>query len=45
MYTLFGFNGSGSAAIECALEMTGAPFRLVQAASWDPHSALDELER
>ena len=32
MYTLFGFSGSGSAAAECALEMTGASYRIVQAA-------------
>ena len=29
MYTLFGFKGSGSAAVECALEMTGADYRIV----------------
>lgn len=45
MYTLFGSKGSGSAAAECALEMTGAPYRIVQAASWEPGPELDELER
>ncbi len=45
MYTLFGFKGSGSAAVECALEITGAPYRIVQAASWEPGPELDELER
>lgn len=45
MYTLFGFKGSGSAAIECALEMTGAPYRIVQAASWEPGAELEELAR
>jgi len=44
MYTLFGYKGSGSAAIECALERAGAPFRLVAAASWAADSALAELE-
>ena len=45
MYTLFGFKGSGSAAVECALEMTGAPYRIVETASWEPGPELDELER
>ena len=45
MYTLFGFEGSGSAAVECALEMTGAPYRIVETASWEPGPELDELER
>jgi GST-like protein len=44
-YTLFGSMGSGSAAIEAALERCGAPYRLVDAASWQPDSALAELER
>jgi GST-like protein len=45
MYTLFGFKGSGSAAVECALEMTGAPYRIVEAASWEDNAALAELAR
>ena len=45
MYTLFGFKGSGSAAIECALEMAGADYRIVEAASWEKNAALDELTR
>ena len=45
MYTLFGFKGSGSASVECALEMTGAPWRLVETASWEHNDALAELER
>jgi GST-like protein len=45
MYILFGFKGSGSAAVECALEMTGADYRIVEAASWEPGGALAELER
>jgi len=44
-YTLFGSMGSGSAAIEAALERCGAPYRIVNAASWEPDSALAELER
>ncbi|MFL6678570.1 MAG: glutathione S-transferase family protein, partial [Burkholderiaceae bacterium] len=45
MYTLYGFTGSGSASVECALEMTGAPYRIVEAASWENNDALAELER
>ena len=45
MYTLFGFKGSGSASVECALEMTGAPYRIVETASWEHNDALAELER
>jgi GST-like protein len=42
-YTLFGFKGSGSAAVEMALEVAQVPYRIVNAASWEPSSALDEL--
>lgn len=45
MYTLFGFKGSGSAAVEAALDMAALPYRRVEAASWEPTSALAELER
>ena len=45
MYTLFGFKGSGSASVECALEMTGTPYRIVETASWEQNDALAELER
>ena len=45
MYTLFGFKRSGSASVECALELTGAPYRIVDAASWETNDALAELER
>ena len=45
MYTLYGSQGSGSAAVEAALERTGVPFRLVRASSWEPDSAIGELER
>jgi GST-like protein len=45
IYKLYGAKGSGSAAIEAALEMTGEKFCLVDAASWDPASAVEELER
>jgi len=45
MYTLFGFKGSGSASVECALEMTGAPYRIVETASWEQNAQLEELAR
>jgi GST-like protein len=43
MYTLFGSRGSGSAAVEAALELTGSAYRIVDAATWEPDSALEEL--
>ncbi|MGY4828243.1 glutathione S-transferase family protein [Sphaerotilaceae bacterium SBD11-9] len=43
MHVLFGSSGSGSAAIEAALERTKAPYRIVNAATWEPQSALTEL--
>ena len=45
MLTLYGSKGSGSAAVECALEHCGLPWRIVQAATWEPDSALAELRR
>ncbi len=45
MYTLFGFKGSGSAAAECGLDMAGARYRIVEAASWEQDSELEELGR
>lgn len=44
MYTLFGYRGSGSAAVECALEMAGIQYELVSAASWDSESEVTRLE-
>ena len=45
MYTLVGFKGSGSAAVEVALEQCGADYRIVDAASWEPASHIAELEQ
>ena len=45
MYTLFGTKGSGSAAVEMALEFCGLPYRIVRASGWEPDSALEELRR
>jgi GST-like protein len=44
MYTLYGFQGSGSAAVEMALELADLPFKIVDAASWEPNSSIQELE-
>ena len=43
MYVLYGSQGSGSAAIEVALERCKAPYRVVRASTWEPDSALAEL--
>ena len=45
MWTLFGSPGSGSAALEIALDRCRVPYRVLRAASWEPDSALDELRR
>lgn len=44
MLTLYGTQGSGSAAVEAALVFLGLPHRLVDAASWKPGPGLDELK-
>jgi GST-like protein len=44
-HVLYGSVGSGSAAIEAALEIAGQRYRVVSAATWDETSALDELRR
>jgi GST-like protein len=43
MYTLYGKKGSGSASTEAALEIIGAPYRIVETASWATNAAFDEL--
>ena len=43
--TLYGHRGSGSAAMEAAQVLAHLPYRPVQAASWVPESAVDELRR
>ena len=45
MYVLYGSKGSGSAAIEVALERCKTPYRIVRASTWEPDSAQAELER
>jgi GST-like protein len=44
-YTLYGTRGSGSAAIEVALNACGQPFERVHASSWEADSAQQELTR
>jgi len=43
MMVLYGTTGSGAAAIDAALRLTGAAYRVVDAASWKPGPGLDEL--
>jgi len=46
MLVLYGTPGSGSAAIEAALQIANVPFRTVDAASWKSESpGVDELRR
>jgi len=44
-HTLYGSRGSGAAAVEAALVLAGIPYRMVEAASWEPGPGLDELTR
>ena len=44
-YVLHGMNGSGSAAIEAALDLCGASWTLVKAASWEPDENYQALKR
>jgi GST-like protein len=43
MYTLYGKKGSGSATTEAALEIVGAPYRVIETASWEPNDAFPDL--
>ena len=43
MYTLYGKKGSGSATTQIALEVVGAPYRLIETASWEPNDAFQDL--
>jgi GST-like protein len=45
MYTVYGFKGTGSAAAEMGLRVAGVDYRVVDVASWEPGSAIDELRR
>ncbi|MGE5169898.1 MAG: glutathione S-transferase family protein [Rudaea sp.] len=43
MYTLYGKQGSGSAAVEAALQIARAPFRIVETATWAQNDAYRDL--
>jgi glutathione S-transferase len=43
-YLLYGMKGSGSAAIEAALDLCGARWQLVKAASWEPDANFEALK-
>lgn len=45
MHVLYGSRGSGAAAVEAALVLANVPYRMVDAASWEPGPGLDELTR
>ncbi|MBC5765457.1 glutathione S-transferase [Ramlibacter sp. GTP1] len=45
MFTLYGTQGSGSAAAEVALRVCGAQYLKVHASSWEKDSAVEELSR
>lgn len=45
MYTLYGSRGSGSAAVEAALEACALPYKVVRASTWEDDSAQAELRR
>ena len=43
-YLLYGMQGSGSAAIEPALDLCGASWKLAKAASWEPDANFEALK-
>jgi GST-like protein len=45
MHTLYGTQGSGSAAIEVALNRTGVRYKIVRASSWESDSAIAQLAK
>jgi GST-like protein len=45
MYTLYGKKGSGSASVQVALDIIGAPYRIVETASWEVNEAFAELRK
>jgi len=44
-HVLYGYQGSGSAAVEAALALAQLRYRIVNAATWDQASELDALEQ
>ncbi len=45
MWTLFGSDGSGSAAVEMALMRCAVPFQVKRASTWEPDSAQQPLRQ
>ncbi len=45
MLTLYGTKGSGSAAVEAALDVAGLRYQTVDAASWKPSAGFEALRR
>jgi GST-like protein len=45
MYTLYGKQGSGSATAQMALELSRAPYRVIETSSWAPNAAFADLLR
>jgi len=43
MYTLYGKKGSGSASTQTALDVAGAPYKVIETASWEPNDAFRDL--
>jgi GST-like protein len=43
MYTLYGKKGSGSATAQAALELAGAPYKIIETASWERNDAFPDL--
>jgi GST-like protein len=43
MYTLYGKQGAGSAAVEAALTLAHAPFHFIETASWAQNDAYSDL--
>ena len=43
-HILYGSRGSGSAVAELALEWAGLPFRIVNAAQWEPGPGFEALK-
>ena len=43
MYTLYGRKGAGSAAIEAALSLAHAPYRMIETASWEKNDEFPGL--
>jgi len=43
MYTLYGKKGSGSATTQTALDVVGAPYKIIETASWEQNDAFKDL--